>query len=75
MICQFIVCNLDESEGEDEGETVRRLVHSVHERGFQVMGSLNAILMHSSWLLPMAKTDCSDLFWSDHNITVYHSYN
>lgn len=48
MICQFIVCNLDESEGEDEGETVRRLVHSVHERGFQVMGSLNAILMHSS---------------------------
>ena len=33
----FIVPNSDESEGEDEGETVRRLVHSVHEKGFQVI--------------------------------------
>lgn len=42
MICQFIVCNLDESEGEDEGETVRRLVHNVHERGFQVMAIIES---------------------------------
>lgn len=35
----------DEAE-DDEGETIRRLVHSVHERGFQVVviteSSLNA---------------------------------